>query len=85
MEGFGNEKHRIIFGDALDALTTLPDNAVDLPEKKLAEYFNVDENDLLTIKEASRYKMKLCRDIRDNGDLWQLSLMFQKTLKAKAI
>jgi site-specific DNA-methyltransferase (adenine-specific) len=44
MELFGNEKHRIIWGDAVEALKALPDNSVDLifadPPYNIGKSFN---------------------------------------------
>lgn len=44
MEALGNEQHRIIHGDALEALKTLPDNSVDLifadPPYNIGKNFN---------------------------------------------
>lgn len=44
MEIFGNEKHKIIFGDALEALNAIPDNSVDLifadPPYNIGKNFN---------------------------------------------
>lgn len=44
MEIFGNENHKIILGDALEALKTLPDNSVDLifadPPYNIGKNFN---------------------------------------------
>ena len=44
MEILGNNKHRIIFGDAMEALKTLPDNSVDLifadPPYNIGKNFN---------------------------------------------
>ena len=44
MEIFGNEKHKIIWGDALEVLCTLPDNSIDLifadPPYNIGKKFN---------------------------------------------
>ena len=44
MEILGNEQHKIIRGDALEALKTLPDNSVDLifadPPYNIGKNFN---------------------------------------------
>jgi len=44
MEIFGNDRHKIIHGDALKALRTLPDNSVDLifadPPYNIGKNFN---------------------------------------------
>jgi site-specific DNA-methyltransferase (adenine-specific) len=44
MEIFGNKEHKIIFGDVLDALNTLPDNSIDLifadPPYNIGKKFN---------------------------------------------
>ena len=44
MELFGNEKHKIIFGDVLEALNTLPNNSIDLifadPPYNIGKNFN---------------------------------------------
>jgi len=44
METLGNDKHKIIFGDAMEALKTLPDNSLDLifadPPYNIGKNFN---------------------------------------------
>jgi site-specific DNA-methyltransferase (adenine-specific) len=44
MEIFGNEKHRIVYGDVLEVLATLPNNSVDLifadPPYNIGKNFN---------------------------------------------
>lgn len=44
MEVFGNKKHKVIFGDAIEALNSLPDNSVDLifadPPYNIGKVFN---------------------------------------------
>ena len=44
MEVLGNHKHKVIFGDAMEALKTLPDNSIDLifadPPYNIGKVFN---------------------------------------------
>ena len=44
MEILGTKKHKIIYGDALEALKTLPDNSIDLifadPPYNIGKNFN---------------------------------------------
>ena len=44
MEIFGNEAHKIIWGDALEALSTLPNSSIDLifadPPYNIGKSFN---------------------------------------------
>jgi site-specific DNA-methyltransferase (adenine-specific) len=44
MEALGNKKHKVIFGDAIEALNSLPDNSVDLifadPPYNIGKKFN---------------------------------------------
>ncbi|MDR0824725.1 MAG: RsmD family RNA methyltransferase [Prevotella sp.] len=61
MEELGNEKHRVIYGDALEALTTLPNNSIDLifadPPYNIGKNFNGHKDKWATEDDYLKFKL----------------------------